>query len=123
MLTECIKVCADAAPCQMEHARFPPPAYMIPTRKTLYPFYTVAIDLITGVCFNSPDCKRIIVVVVCVFCKWVEADVLERRDAKTIARWFHHHIVCRFGTPVTVRSDMGKEFQGTFRRYLERMGI
>lgn len=37
--------------------------------------------------------------------------------------WFHETIVCRYGVPVVVRSDNGKEFQGDFKLYLQSMGV
>lgn len=40
-----------------------------------------------------------------------------------VARWFHFHIVCRFGTPLLVRTDRGGEFAGVFRAYLRSADV
>ena len=64
-----------------------------------------------------------VVVAVCAFTKWPEAEQLANKEARTVARWFHCTITCRYGTPVVVRTDQGKEFAGAFSRYLSRMVI
>ena len=66
---------------------------------------------------------EILIVAVCAFSKWVEAGPLPHKRSATIARWFHNEVVCRYGSPMLVRSDRGVEFKGSFAKYLRRMGI
>ena len=49
--------------------------------------------------------------------------MLPNRSSAEITRWFHRDVVCRYGTPVCVRSDHGKEFMGNFADYLSSMGV
>ena len=67
--------------------------------------------------------KYLIIVCVCTFSKWVEAEVLANRRSSTVARWVHSEVVCRFGTPQVIRSDRRTEFWGVFARYLADMGV
>ena len=49
--------------------------------------------------------------------------LLSRKDAATILYWFHNNVVCRYGTPLLVRSDRGTEFRGHFAAYLASIGV
>ena len=107
----------------MERSKYKPPAYLLPTRKSLQPFYTWCIDTITSLQPPSPSGGRFLVVCVCAFSKWVECGILEALTSQHVTDWFHANIVCRFGTPAIVRTDRGKEYLGSFARYLRMKGI
>lgn len=104
MLTDCLKYCSILLPVQIERAKFHEAPYLFPTTKTVGPFHTFAIDIITGLDPTTAG-YTILVVCVCVFTKWIEAAVLPSRSSATIRDWFHANIVCRFGKPAAVRSD------------------
>ena len=89
---------------QIEHAKFHEAPYLFPTTKTVGPFHTFAIDIITGLDTTSTG-YTILVVCVCVFTKWIEAAALPSRSAAAIRDWFHTNIVCCFGKPAAVCSD------------------
>ena len=80
-------------------------------------------DVIVRVKPVGPGGISHIVVAVCVFTKWVELGAIASVDAGTIRRWFHEHIVCRYGLPGVVRTDGGSEFKGEFRSYLRDAGV
>ena len=104
MLTDCLKYCSILLPVQIERDKFHEAPYLFPTTKTVGPFHTFAIDIITGLDPTTAG-YTILVVCVCVFTKWIEAAALPSRSSATSRDWFHGNIVCHFGKPAAVRSD------------------
>ena len=103
---------------QLDKARFAPPLYLHPTKKDLFAFATWCIDLITNLVPRGPNGKRYLIVAVCAYTKWFEADALTGRSAKEIADWVNAHIVCHFGVLLVIHTDRGTEFAGWFKEYL-----
>ena len=65
-----------------------------------------------------------ILVLVEYFTKWAEAYALPDHKAPTVARAIVENFVCRFGTPVTIHTDQGREFQSaTFREVVRLLGV
>ncbi len=60
---------------------------------------------------------------VCVSSKWVEAWPTSDIKSSTIRKLFHTNITTRYGVPLVVRSDKGREFLGTFDKYLRELGV
>ena len=48
-----------------------------------------------------------LLIIVCVFGKWVEVVVLARRVAETVWQAFFEMIICRYGVPLGIRVDQG----------------
>lgn len=46
--------------------------------------------------------------------RWVEVVPLEEQTAPTVAKAFYTHWISRFGTPLRVTSDQGRQFESTF---------
>ena len=44
----------------------------------------------------------ILLIIVCVFSKWVEVVVLARLDAETVWQAFFEMTICRYGVPLGV---------------------
>ena len=44
--------------------------------------------------------------------KWAEAFPIPNKEATTVARVLVEQVICRFGAPVAVISDRGKEVDG-----------
>ena len=42
--------------------------------------------------------------------RWVEAYPMKKKDADTVARLYVEKIICRFGAPRKLLSDLGKQF-------------
>ena len=64
-----------------------------------------------------------LLIIVCVFSKWVEVVVLARWDAETVWQAFFETIICRYGVPLGVQVDQGNEFKDAFAAELEAWGI
>jgi hypothetical protein len=87
-----------------------------------YPFEHVAIDLGTF-SVTSPRGMNFILVVVCVFSRFLLLRPLRSKAAEEVARvlW---QIMCDFGTPKIIQSDNGSEFvNSVVRALVQLMGV
>ena len=55
--------------------------------------------------------NKYILVIVDYFTKWVEAFPLPNQGAKTVADKLVNEVVCRFGIPLIIHSDQGRNFE------------
>jgi len=55
------------------------------------------------------------------FTKWAEAFPLRSKEAEPIAKVLVEQVFCRFGTPVSLLSDQGKEVDGNIMKHACRM--
>ena len=79
------------------------------------PFDIWSVDLLTHLRPTMlPTHASTLLVCVCVVSKWVEAIPLASKSASDVWDAFHLHVVCRYGAPKAVRSDMGSEFRAEF---------
>lgn len=60
---------------------------------------------------------------VCVSSKWVEAWPAIDLKSTTIRSLFHANITTRYGVPLVVKTDKGREFLGSFDKYLQCLGL
>ena len=60
---------------------------------------------------------------ICRRSRMVEATIIKGKEAATAAKAFVQQIVRRYGTPVAITSDSGKEFMGQFKSTLDTMDI
>ena len=58
------------------------------------------------------------------FTKWVEAYPLPNQEAKTVAEALVNNFVCRFGVPLIIHSDQGRNFESrVFSEMCQLLGI
>ena len=55
--------------------------------------------------------NRYILVVMDYFAKWVEAHAMPEQSAATVARVLVPEVICRFGVPLQVHTDQGRNFE------------
>ena len=55
--------------------------------------------------------------------KWVEATPIPSKHTFVTARWFYKDIIARWGKPVFIRRDNGREWLGEFEEQLIKWGI
>ena len=55
------------------------------------------------------------------FTKWAEAFPLRSKEAEPIAKVLVEQVFCRFGSPVSLLSDQGKEVDGNIMKHVCRM--
>lgn len=81
MLTECVRVCAEVLPVQLERAKYREAPYLFPTMKTVGPFHTWCLDLVTHLQPPGDRGEQILLVMVDAFTKWIEAVPLITRTS------------------------------------------
>jgi hypothetical protein len=86
-----------------------------------YKFDRVAMDIldITSV---SDKGNRYVLVIADYFTKYTEAYALANKTAASVADMFMEQWVVRFGFPLVVHSDQGREFENTLFRRLSECG-
>lgn len=55
------------------------------------------------------------------FTRWPEAFPLEDQEAETVARAFYEGWICRFGTPLKITTDQGRQFESYLFKSLNRL--
>ena len=70
----------------------------------------IAVDIIDA-CDPTPDGYRYILVIADYFSKWTEAFPIKDKCADTVADVLVDKIILRFGMPLVIHSDQGREFE------------
>ena len=70
----------------------------------------IAMDIL-DVCDHTPDGYRYILVIADYFSKWTEAFPIKNKCADTVADVLVDKIILRFGMPLVIHSDQGREFE------------
>lgn len=87
------------------------------------PFERVAVDIL-GPFPVSTSGNRYVVIVMDYFSKWPEAYPISNMDAETVADVIVKQWIARFGVPMELHSDQGRNFESdVFRRICESFGI
>ena len=87
------------------------------------PMERVALD-ITGPWPVSHNGNRYVLVASDYFTKWSEAYPLPDQEAKTVAEAFVQQFIARFGAPLLVHTDQGRNFESRlFREMCALMGV
>ena len=69
----------------------------------------IAMDIL-DVCDPTPEGFRYILVIADYFSKWMEAFPMKNKCADTVADILVENIILRFGMPLVIHSDQGREF-------------
>lgn len=85
---DCITVCREAWPKQIEMARFTRMPRLSPQWKGATPLTFWCLDLVTRLDPPGPQGETTLVVAVCPFSKWVEAGALKDRSSREVTDWF-----------------------------------
>ena len=77
----------------------------------------IAMDIL-DVCDPTPDGFRYILVIADYFSKWTEAFPIKDKCAATVADVLVDKIILRFGMPLVIHSDQGREFENGLMKSL-----
>jgi hypothetical protein len=88
--------------------------------KASYPFQLVSID-IQGPFVTSKSGKRYIMVAICYFSKWVIAECTETCSALETANFIVKQIIFKFGPPMKLLMDQGKNFESKIVKELAKL--
>lgn len=88
-----------------------------------YPFERIAIDVM-GPLPTTRSGNKYILVAIDYFSKWPEAYAIPNQEAKTIAETLINNLISRFGTPLELHSDQGRNFESQlFQQVCELLKI
>lgn len=103
--------------CQMTKAPRRPTRGELKSFTAYQPFTFTSLDLI-GPLPETDNGNKYLLVFTDYHTRWVEAVALPNKKAVTVARAFHDLIGTRYGSPLVVMSDRGKEFlNNVFNQY------
>ncbi|XP_029164215.1 protein NYNRIN-like [Nylanderia fulva] len=121
MNADCRSWARACVPCQRSkvtrHVSAPLGKFAVPSSR----FEHVHLDIIM-----MPVSEGMRYCLTCVdhFTRWPEAFALRDQEAETVARAFYEGWICRFGAPVRVTTDQGRQFEShLFRRLSEMTGV
>ena len=77
----------------------------------------IAMDIL-DVCDPTPDGYRYILIIADYFSKWTEAFPIKDKCADTVADVLVDKIILRFGIPLVIHSDQGREFENGLMKSL-----
>jgi len=87
------------------------------------PFERVQMDILGPLPISSSGNRYLLVITDC-FTKWVEAFPLSNMRTKTVTEVFVREIVCRYGVPLEVHTDQGRNFDARLVKELcQLLGI
>lgn len=87
------------------------------------PFERIAMD-IAGPFPQSTSGNKYVLVVIDYFSKWPEVYPIPNQEATTVANAFVNNWVTRFGVPMELHSDQGRNFESTtFKEVCDSFGI
>ena len=89
-----------------------------PSEPTDHPWERLAMDVL-----SLPSCHgySAVLVIVDYFTKWVEAFPLRDKSASSVAKILHSQIFMRYGPPIYLHSDRGREFIASSVHELTRL--
>ena len=92
-------------PCQKRNPPQPLPQAPLGTIKAHHPFEKISWDIMGPLPATSRGYKYILVITD-MFSKWVEAFPLRVTDSETLAKVLVDEVVCRYGVPLTLHSEL-----------------
>ena len=99
------------------------PAERMITITSSWPFVQWRIDIIDPLPLGKSRVKFLLVAID-YFTKWVEAKALATITEARIQNFVWKNIICRFGIPLTIISDNGRQFDSQgFRDFCSGLGI
>ena len=87
----------------------PPPVLLTSLPQTTEPNQRIHADLF-GPLFTSGRNKKYVLCMTDAFTKYVELVALENKEAETVAEALFERWFCRYGIPLDIVTDRGKEF-------------
>ena len=108
-LSQCVACIKRKSPVGRHH-----PLGHIPTG---HRWDRIAMDIL-DVCDPTPEGFRYILVIADYFSKWTEAFPMKNKCADTVADILVEKIILRFGMPLVIHSDQGREFENGLMKSL-----
>ncbi|KAJ8632913.1 hypothetical protein MRB53_026249 [Persea americana] len=109
--------------CQKFSHSLHQPAQDLSPLSSPWPFAQWGLDIV-GPLHRTPGSKRLLIVATDYFTKWVEAEPLSSLTELDTKNFVWKNIITRFGTPRTLISDNGTQFDSNlFKSFCQEYGI
>ena len=90
---------------------------------SLWPFAQWGIDIVDPLP-TAPAQKKLLLVAIDYFSKWIEADAFSSIKDRDVTRFIWKNIVCRFGILRSIVSDNGPQFDSrVYRDFFQELKI
>ena len=110
-------------PCQRMSPILKSPVQDLVSISSLWPFAQWGIDIV-GPLPTAPAQKKLLLVTIDYFSKWIEADAFSSIKDRDVTRFIWKNIVCRFGIPRSIVSDNGSQFDSrVYRDFFQELKI
>ena len=87
------------------------------------PMERIAVDILGPLPLTKSK-NRFILVITDLFSKWTEAVALPNQESTTVVKAFVDNFICKFGTPLQLHSDQGRNFESElFKDMCNFLGI
>ena len=115
--------CQNCEPCNVYHRGAVPKQGNLQDMRVGEPFQRIHID-ITGDHRRSDDGMIYILTILCSFSKFAIAVPLPNKSATTVVQALTEHVILIHGSPISLHSDMGREFVNSLMQKLcDELGI
>ena len=115
--------CLNCTPCNSYHRGAVPKRGHLQEMRVGEPMQRLQID-ITGPHPKSTDGMIYILTAICAFTKFATAVPLPDKSATTVAQALVENVILKLGSPLSIHSDLGREFENAVMRELcDKLGI
>ncbi|XP_031106330.1 uncharacterized protein LOC116010979 [Ipomoea triloba] len=111
MAKECADYARSCPTCQQFQTGPGRPATNYTPISSVIPFSRWGIDIVGALPMGSGK-RKYVIVAVDYFTKWVEAEPLASITSVWCKQFIYSNILCRFGVPMQIISDNGRQFKG-----------
>ena len=117
------KWCAACDLCASKKGPMKKPRARLQQYNVGAPMERIAMDVL-GPLPESTTGNKYIIIIADYFTKWPEAFAIPNQEATTIANLLVREVVCRYGVPLELHSDQGRNFESTvFAEMCSLLGI
>ena len=110
-------------PCQRMSPLLKTPVQDLVSISSPWPFAQCGIDIV-GHFPTAPTQKRLLLVTMDYFSKWIEADAFSTIKDRDVTQFIWKNIVCRFDIPRSIVSDNGPQFDSrVYRDFFQELKI
>ena len=110
MLQTIRQMLLTCGPCQTKTTRLPDQRHTLFSRRSGYPFQTLAIDFVGPLPLSHPHRFQYLFTIKDTFTRWMEAFPIRRMDTKTVLDILNREIFPRYGYCEQIHSDRGAQF-------------
>ena len=110
MLQTIKQILLMCGPCQTKTTRLPDQRHTLYSRRSGYPFQTLAVDFVGPLPISHPHRFQYLFTIKDTFTRWMEAFPIRKMDTRTVLDILNREIFPRYGYCEQIHSDRGTQF-------------